>query len=140
MMSSATVTKVAKDIRLSRDMKVQVMVDKSVSEGYEFLDSGVGSYDQALASNRAEGYDVRCWYTSITKSGREWVMYGKKKESRRSSQPKEVAPVKTADEIRAELESNNVKSLREMCKNALIKGYAKMNKEQMIDAIMKGMK
>ena len=140
MMSNKTVTEVAKGIRLSRDMKVQVMVDKAIDEGYEFLNNGVGSYDQELASKRNEGYDVRCWYTSITKSGKEWVMYGKKKESKRSSQSKLVAPVKTAEEIRAELESNNVKSLREMCKSYLIKGYAKMNKEQMINAIMNGMK
>ena len=64
---------------MSREMKVEAMVVKAINEGYEFLDKGMGSYESMLAHKRSEGYDVRCWYTSITKNSRQWIMYGKKK-------------------------------------------------------------
>ena len=120
---------------MNREAKVMVAIEKAESEGYVFLCNGTGTQDEALESKRAEGYDVRAWYTKMSgeKSTWEWTMYGRLKGQRRSSQPKNV---KSIDEVKAELEAKNVKDLRKMCQSSKIKGYAKMNKQQMIEEII----
>lgn len=121
---------------MSREMKVEAMVVKAINEGYEFLGKGMGSYESMLAHKRSEGYDVRCWYTSITKNGRQWIMYGKKKESKRSGKAKVVSPVEAVmEELSIDYESMTVKQLKDICKERKIAGYSKMNKNQMIQSL-----
>lgn len=110
---------------MSREDKVMASVKKAQDAGYIFLGKGTGNYDEALASNRNAGYDVRCWYTSNTKDARTWIMYGRVKGQRQSA-PKPV-------EINYEEKTS--KELKELCKSKQIKGYGKMNKEQMIQAL-----
>lgn len=115
------------------------LIEATVREGYELVtDNGIGSYDSALADYRNQGYDVRCWYTSTKKDDRTYIMYIKKKESKRSAKPKLVdMPVnpKTEEEVNERYNELTVKALKEICKTRKVSGYSKMNKQQMIEAL-----
>lgn len=130
------------------------VIAATINEGYVRLTQGVGDYRAAVSKYRSEGYDVRYWYTKVTKDSREYVIYGLKKEGLRkrrattqiASTP-EVAPVvestiETPVSVSTSKDAINfdnmtVKELKSYCKLAGIKGYNKMNKEAMIENIKK---
>ena len=110
---------------MTREQMVLVNCKKAEAQGYEFIGKGNGSYDGALAEYRAKGYDVRCWYTAISKGAKTWIMYGKMKAS------KGKAPVEPA----IQYETLTSKELREICKMNSVSQYYKLNKQQMIDSL-----
>lgn len=128
------------------DEMIKKAIERVVADGYEFLEKGMGDYRELEKDYRAKGYVTYGCFTVMSRnmSKRQYVLYGRMKKTRSSknvvTDPTTTQPTKSSDEIRAELESKNVKALRDMCKSSLIKGYGKMNKDQMIEAIMKGMK
>lgn len=101
------------------------MIEKAINEGYELLENGIGSYEEALQKYRAEGYDVRSWYLVNKKEEKTWVMYGKKKSPRK----------RTAKKIQFNFDILTSKELREICKQKKVTKYYKMTKQQMINSL-----
>ena len=125
---------------MTREDKVMASVQKAQAEGYEFLASGTGSQNESLESFRAQGYDVRGWYTSYKKDSMAWIMYGKKKGQRRAKKSEmNLVPMPGIEKL-AELKtpdyaSMTVKELRKICSEKKISGYSKMNKDQIVHVL-----
>lgn len=111
---------------MTRFEKVDISIKKAINAGYEFLEEGKGTQNDALEKYRAQGYDVKGWYTSYMKDNMSWVMYGKLKNQRSSDN------LITKKPNYAEM---NVKTLKKICSEKKIPGYSKMNKQQIIEVL-----
>ena len=113
---------------MDRMSRVASIVEKSIEEGFVFLAEGTGRYDEIFQAKRSEGYVVRAYYTSLAgnEEERTWVMYGREK-LRRASNIQELPAI--------DYESLTAKELRKLCSEKKIRGYGKMKKSEMIEAL-----
>lgn len=131
---------------MTREERAMEIIQKAQAAGMEFLCSGVGDYTEVFNAKRAEGYVVGCWYTAINREGRYWIMYGRKRATKSRSEASynsstiQEVEYNEAPEKYEDYSNQTVKQLKEICKDRNIKGYAKMNKQSMIDAIIQSIK
>lgn len=113
---------------MKRRTTAQVIMD-SIKEGYVVLREGTGSYDEAVAEERAKGYDVRYWYVKNEDGTKGYIIYGKKLAKK--SRGKKSEPVVTM----VYYDQMTLKELKEIAKKKSISGYYKMKKNELVDAL-----